>query len=255
MQEYYLTLENIDNFMIYLRTLGRKKKTLVTYENSLKLFYKFLPEDKKLTPTIISQWQQSMLDAGLSVGTINTRTSGANSYMTYIEKQSWCATFLTGKRSSNYKDVSREDYIKLLQTARKLKNLDAYMIIKVLCCTGINPQEMYYLTVSRVETTGLIQIIGDAVKRSHIHLPEFLRQDLLMYAKEKGIEVGPIFCNKDGHPYSTYDELSKIIKPVADIAGIPEVKSNARSLRRLYRSLYDEIYHDIFRAASEQYDN
>ena len=81
------------------------------------------------------------------------------------------------------KELTRDQYIELLKTARKMRKVLAYLAMRAIVSTGIWPQELLALTVEEVGT-GEIKT-ADRV----IHLPDSLREELLAYARRNGVSA------------------------------------------------------------------
>ena len=82
-----------------------------------------------------------------------------------------------------------------------------------------------------VRSNGVVQLL---------HLPDFLRKELLAYAQRNGISSGPIFCTKSGKPLGR-TAVTDSIKQLCRDARVSEEKANPRCLKRLWQSTQDGI--------------
>jgi len=130
-------------------------------------------------------------------------------------------------------ELTRTEYLRLLQTARALGRERVYLLEKLFGTTGLTVQELEKVTVEAVRE-GKLTIQFNRNKQM-LRIPEGLQQELLDYAKRSGYLAGPIFLTKDGTPMSrTY--VSTIIRQLCTLAKVAEEKGNPRCLKRLYQS-------------------
>ena len=97
-------------------------------------------------------------------------------------------------------ELTRTEYLRLLQTARALNRERVYLLVKLFGTTGLTVQELEKVTVEAVRE-GKLTIQFNRNKQM-LRIPEGLQQELLDYAKRSGYLTGPIFLTKDGTPMS-----------------------------------------------------
>lgn len=247
---FYLTRESIQEFLMFLRRKNRKSSTISSYEGTLEMLYSFLPPDKAMEQDTISKWQQYMVESGFSCTTIESRISTANRFVIYLGKADWCAPHVVS--GAIPPELTRQDYVNLLQTAQREGNRTAYMIIKTLCCAGLSFLQLSKITVSSLED------YRDGFSTFSVHpgreicFPVFLREELLKYAQENGIESGFLFCNRYGKPYSS-SELCNLLRPIFHVAGVTENKLCSRAFQKLYHRVFDKIYYQFVSQVHETY--
>ena len=132
------------------------------------------------------------------------------------------------------KELTRDQYLELLKTARKMRKVLAYLAMRAFVSTGIQQQELLALTVEEVKT-GEVQ----TAERT-IHLPDSLREELLAYAQRNGVSSGAIFVNKTGAPTSVVTVRDQI-RDVSRAAGIDDGATSARALQNLYETTRSEL--------------
>lgn len=91
--------------------------------------------------------------------------------------------------------ISLEEYERLLQVAEDKGKKDIKYIMRVLAETGIRYSDLEKVTVEAVKE-GIIEC--DAVTKYQAKIDRQLKDELLKYCDEKGIEHGKIFLNKNG---------------------------------------------------------
>lgn len=235
-QQHILTESGINDFLGFLENKKRRTRTLLIYKHNLYFFYKFLPENKQISKNTILDWQSHLINAGLSVNTINSRISVANRYIKYIGKPSWCAPLIC-KESSDLVDLSRDEYLRLLKASLKVNNHEAYLFMKLICILGLSTKEISEITIERIMS---------------LSMPVSLRRDLLLYAYERGVFSGPVFLNLDGKLLSE-KEINAIIQSVCKDAGVSSNKTNSRALKRLHTETYKSIRDKYLDKIEEDY--
>ena len=96
------------------------------------------------------------------------------------------------------KELSQAEYFRLLEAARRNGDMRLHLAIQTICATGIRVSELAYITV---EAARLGRAIASNKGKSRIILiPKELCRNLLDYARERGIQDGPIFVTRDTEP-------------------------------------------------------
>ena len=134
--------------------------------------------------------------------------------------------------------MTRNEYLRMLQTARTLGRERVYLLVKLFATTGFPLQELPKVTVEAVQE-GAAEAESNGVTQT-IHFPDFLREELLEYIRRKGILSGPVFLTRSGEPMSRTN-VSTGIRQLCTAAQVPEEKGNPRCLRKLYLSARAEI--------------
>ncbi|MFQ7401657.1 MAG: hypothetical protein ACLRNW_28415, partial [Neglectibacter sp.] len=132
---------------------------------------------------------------GYAVRSANISISTANSLLDFCDKR-----HLQGRveKPEPYvrPELSRGEYLRLLQTAKIMRDERAYLLIKVFACTGMTVQELVCLSVEAVQKKKVV--IAPGGTRQLLHIPECLQAELLEYAQRNGILSGPIFLARTG---------------------------------------------------------
>ena len=129
--------------------------------------------------------------------------------------------------------ITREEYFRLLDTAKQLRREQAYFLAKVFATTGISVSELSKLTVETVGEGKLNTSDGDVI------IPPGLRDELISYARRKAIGAGPVFVTRNRQPVSM-TRVSIILHGLGTAAGLGEGKSRSSALRELYQTAKEE---------------
>lgn len=228
-----VTPDGIQNFLAAYEALNRTDETVQLYRRNLKRLYQDLPADKTIRHGTLKKWQESLLQDGYTPGSVNAFLSAANSYLDYIGHREYQLAGQLKNKKVPQPELTRAEYLHLLQTARLLGKERVYLLIKVFASTGLFAQELPEVTVEAMRKRKII-CAGNKYKQI-VTVPACLQKELLCYAQKNGILSGPIFQTRDGKPiHRTY--VSAAIRRLCETAKIPEEKGNPKSLRKLYLS-------------------
>lgn len=133
-------------------------------------------------------------------------------------------------------ELTRSEYLRLLSTARALRQERVYLLIKLFTSTGLPVHELEQVTVEAAGE-GVLLLPGEAMPQ---RLPDCLRRELLDYARRQGISSGPIFVTRTGRPCGRAG-VSVSIRRLCRDAQVPPEKGNPRCLRKLYYTTRAEI--------------
>ena len=232
-----LTPDDLEAYLDDLSRRGRVSGTLETYRRNIHALYEDLPEDKMVRPGTLRQWQRELLEGGYSPRTVNARISAANGLVSFLGRRD--LQFVGALEVEDVQpELTRTEYLRLLTTARALDKERLYLLVKLFGCTGIPVQELPRVTVEAlkegrvtVRNSGTVQLL---------HLPDFLRKELLAYARREGTASGPVFHTKSGKPLGR-TAVTDSIKQLSRDARVSEEKASPRCLKRLWQSTQDGI--------------
>ncbi len=119
------------------------------------------------------------------------------------------------------RELSREEYARLVETARRLGRGRLSLLMETICATGIRVSEVRYLTVEAVRE-GRTEIALKGKIRT-ILLPGKLCRKLEKYARQKKITSGELFLTRSGRPMSR-KQIWAEMKGVCRAAGVAPSK-------------------------------
>lgn len=245
-----LTLAGIDRFMRTCQAEGRAEGTLQWYRRGLQHLYDDLPEDKTIRHGTLERWREMLIKEGYAPSTINSFLSVNNAYLDFVGHREYQLADQLKLKTEVKPELTRNEYLRLLQTARVLGKERVYLLVKLFASTGLTVQELSKVTVAVVEEG---ELTADSNRTKQVlRIPEGLQKELLEYVKRIGCLKGPIFLTKEGTPMSrTY--VSTIIRQLCAAAKVPEEKGNPRCLKRLYQSTRTNIERNIALLVEQAY--
>lgn len=229
----HLTPERIEEYLQEFRSQGYSEETIQGYQRKLKKLYEDLPEDKMIRWGTMDRWREQLLEEGYASSTVNGFLSASNTFLEYVGHREYQASEKLKVRGGPQPELTRTEYLRLLQAAKLQGKEKVYLLVKLFAITPMSVQELPKITVEAVER-GEVTISPNGVE-TVVSLPEYLRRELLNYARREGRLTGPIFVTKEGSPLSrTY--VSTMIRQLCAAAQVPEEKGNPRCLKKLYQS-------------------
>ena len=91
---------------------------------------------------------------------------------------------------SKERELSKEEYFRLLEAAKENRNTRLYLLMQTLCATGIRVSELPFITVEAVRSGQAIVSLKGKTRR--ILLTAALRRELSRYIKERGLKSGSV---------------------------------------------------------------
>ena len=232
---YRVTENEIKSFLVDLQKRGRTRSTIAQYRSQLLQLKKFLGEEGLLNNARLAKWKGFMQETGLANESINARISAANSLLAFAGHREWqlVQSRLPKEKEEAAPELTRQEYLRLLQAAKLLKRKRSYYLIKVFGCTGIKTGDIPYITVERLRQAGNETIVLE--NGSSFTMPVALVGELLQYAEETGVCNGPVFCTRNGKAIDRRIVWSSM-KSLCSVAQVDERKVTVSSLEKMYRT-------------------
>ena len=243
-----LTQREFDQFEDYLRHDEREESTIEAYLRSLTRFAEWA-DGRAVTKELAMEWKTALSEAGYRPISVNAMLAAVNKFFTCMGREDCKVKYLKLQRRmfrKSEKDLSKEEYQRLVQAAHEKGDLRMELILETICATGIRVGELKYITVEAVRA-GVAEIALKGKIRT-ILLPHRLCRKLQKYAKQQKIASGKIFLTQDGLPVSRQSIWTRM-KALCEAAGVERSKVFPHNLRSLFaRSFYGSC-HDVVRLA------
>lgn len=241
-----MTEQQISQYLEFVREKGRAVSSIRKYQKDLTALYEFLPAEKRIGPNTLQEWRDVLLEHGYSARTVNTVITEANCFFRWIGAWDCQLSERIDPPAPACAELTRNEYLRLLTTARETGKERAYFLVKVFACMGIPSHDLCNMTVERLKT----RKGGDG---KTFPIPECLRAELLSYCRRNGRSSGPIFVTRSGKPLNR-SAVNTIIQSLARDAQIAPEKCNPRCLRKLYQSTMAEIEAGVYRLIEQTHE-
>lgn len=238
----------VDKFLTEEKYNEKSTNTLVHYKHVIELFLETL-KNEEITKDDIMDFKEDLLKR-YKPKTVSNYITIANKFIKFneimdsngeyeIEDLKELKSKLVVKNIKIQNESSLEDVLestefkRLLRTAKKLGQIEMYLVMKIFGYTGIRVGELKFFTVENI-VSNYIRVRNKGKIRTII-LRNDLKNELMQYCKENGIETGYIFVGKKEGTMLHETTIFKRLKKIAGkCRGIKIDKVHAHSFRHLF---------------------
>lgn len=239
--------EQICRYSKHLRDQERADQTIKKYLyilNALKIYL----DGESITKSALIGWKERLTEC-YAPASVNAMLTVANCFMEFIGRADLRVRLLKIQKSlfcKESKELTREEYIRLVRTAEREGNERLSLILQTICATGIRVSELRFITVEAVES-GRAEI-NNKGKHRIIFLPVKLCRLLKKYLKKQKRTVGAVFVTRSGKPLDR-SNIWRDMKDLCENADVSPVKVFPHNLRHLFARTYYSIQKDLLRLA------
>ena len=242
-----ITNSMIGDFESYLRSDEKSENTIEKYLRDVRAFYQYA-EAKEISKSVVMEFKASLV-TNYEITSANSMIAAVNAFLRFVGWVDCCIKqFKVQKKAfcSEEKELTKAEYIRLVNTAKQNGNERLNLILQTICGTGIRVSELQFITVEAVRK-------GEAVvscknKTRTVFIVRELQKKLLNYIKTKGITTGSIFITKSGKPMSRCN-IWREMKALCEKAGVSPDKVFPHNLRHLFARTFYGIEKDIAKLA------
>ena len=242
------TVEQIREFSRYLREEERETATIDKYSRDVKDFFIWL-KDREISRERMGEWRGYLLQAGRKPVTINGKLSALNKFLSFLGRNDCRTKYLKIQRRlfrSTEKQLSKQEYIQLLETAHSLGRERLALLMETICATGIRVSEVKYITAEAIRA-GRTEIALKGKIRT-ILLPGKLCRKLKKYAGKRKIVSGEVFLTRNGKGLSRRQIWAEM-KSLCEKAGVAPSKVFPHNLRHLFAQTFYRVCRDVAKLA------
>lgn len=225
----------------------RSDATIQKYLRDLEAFRRFIGEEEVTKEQVITYKQY--LKEKYKPASVNSMLAAVNSFFKEMGWYDCVVKALKIQRQSfrsSERELTKKEYYRLLEAARKKKDLRLYFLMETICATGIRVSELPFITVEAVENgRAIVSLKG---KTRTVLIPKALCRKLRQYVKEKKIRSGSIFVTKSGRPVDRNNILHSM-KRLCEEAGVDRNKVFPHNFRHLFACLFYKAEKDLSRLA------
>lgn len=248
MEQRIFTEEMLQEYARFLQHGERAGETVKKYRRDVEEFMRWL-SDREITKEDVLDWREELIGKGLSAATVNAKLAALNGFLDFFGWTECRVKNLKIQRQvfrDPAKELTKNEFERLLETARSLGRERILMVMETICATGIRVSELRYITVGAVKNgSARIRLKG---KIRCILLPGKLCRKLLKYAKKNKIATGEIFITKNETSLSR-KQIWREMKNLCEDAGVENTKVFPHNLRHLFATLFYKACKDIVKLA------
>ncbi len=247
MEGRVITAKMIAEFKEHLILEERSVATIQKYIRDVKAFMAYAQNSAITKETVIAY--KKYLQENYAVRSVNSMLASINSFFSFfgwndlkvkslkLQQQVFCP---------EEKELTKEEYTRLCRAAVRKHNERLNLILQTICGTGIRVSELQFITVEAARCGEAV--VSCKAKTRTVFLVKALRQKLLRYAAEQGIESGMIFVTRTGKPISRTN-IWREMKALCVEANVNPEKVFPHNLRHLFARVFYGIEKDIAKLA------
>ena len=248
METKRITVEQIQSFAAMLRAGERSCGTIEKYTRDIRAFAAWLG-GQEVTRECAAAWKQALQEREYAPATVNAMLIALNRFFAFLGWQDCRVKLLKVQRQlfrSAEKDLSKEEYLRLIETAQAEGKERLALLMETICATGIRVSEVRYITVEAARQ-GRAEISLKGKIRT-ILLPGKLCRKLLKYAKRQKTASGEIFLTRNGTGLSRRQIWAEM-KAICRAAGVVASKVFPHNLRHLFARTFYRVTRDVAKLA------
>ena len=248
MDTYAMTNEQIAAYGANLRMEERCEATVQKYLGAVMALFRFLPPEKTVTREILLAWKAE-ISARFSASGANVMISAVNRFCAFM---SWGDLRIKQIKVQRriFRDCEREltkaEYTRLLNAARAKGNLRLYWLMQTLASTGIRVSELRFVSVESLHSGRAI--VDCKGKRRVVMIPQKLREKLLSYCAETGVQSGAVFVTRSGKPMNR-SNIWRELQGLCAAACVDARKVFPHNFRHLFAVTFYRMEKDIAKLA------
>lgn len=243
-----ISIQDLIGFTGFLKNEERSPGTAEKYLRDVRSFAAWL-DGRDVTKELAAEWKEYLLAEHYAPITINSMLAAVNAFFRFAGWDECRVKFLKIQRRmfrESTRELTRQEYDRLMETARTLGRERLALLMETICATGIRVSEVRYITVEAAQS-GRTEISLKGKIRTII-LPAKLCRKLLKYAKHKKIASGEIFLTGSGRSLSRRQIWAEM-KRLCQKAGVEPSKVFPHNLRHLFATAFYRACKDIVRLA------
>jgi len=244
--QFFITAENVKQYAAYLKSEERAAATIKKYARDIKAFAKSL-NGETVTKEAAIQWKNTLLETH-AAASVNAMLAGINGFFDFFELGIKIKPLKIQRTifSSKAKELTLDEYKRLLESAKNQDNERIYHILQTICSAGIRVSELTFITVEAIQT-GRAEV-NNKGKIRVIFIPNDLKNLLLRYIRKHGIISGCIFITKNGRPLDR-SNIWNAMKKLCETAGVDRNKVFPHALRKLFSRVFYSKERDLSKLA------
>ena len=226
----------------------RAKETIDRYQHQLHTFI-YWSAGKTVTKEMTVRYKQWLIER-YSPTSVNVALAALNNFFKFMGWQE-CQVRPVRVQRRHYaepcRELTRQEYYRLLNTARQKGDLRLFYLLETICSTGIRVSELCFITVKAVRR-GRADICNKGKFRT-ILLPRRLCEKLLRYCSGRRITEGSIFVTRSGKPINR-SNIWAMMKALCKRAQVSARKVFPHNLRHLFARCFYQCQQDLEHLAS-----
>lgn len=247
MKRKKITSKTVSEFAAYLKNKEKSRATIEKYLRDAAYFADFAA-GRSVSKELTIEYKAALKNS-YAVTSANSMIASLNSLLRFIGLHDCCVKQFRVQRETYCpadKELTKEEYIRLVKTARTQGNERLGLLIETVCGTGIRVSELQFISAEAAKK-GEARVMNKGKTRT-IFLPAKLQSKLLRYAAKNHISSGPLFITRSGRPMNRCN-VWREMKGLCRRADVKPEKVFPHNLRHLFARTFYGIERDIAKLA------
>ena len=231
----------------YLVSEEKSENTIEKYKRDARAFMSYLQGNLVTKDQVLAY--KTYLIQNYAPRSVNSMLISLNRLFSFLDWDDVRVKTLKLQRQTycpEEKELTKNEYERLVLTARRNGNERLELILQTICGTGIRVGELQFITVEAARKgEAVVSLKG---KTREVFIVKKLRKILMDYARRNGIEEGPVFVTRSGKPICRTNIWREMKALCAQAAVSPE-KVFPHNLRHLFARIFYGINKDIAKLA------
>lgn len=246
--EHRISDKMLDEFKTKMLCDEKSEATIGKYLRDIRRFQDFMGTNQNVTKEKVIDFKKMLIE-NYAPSSVNSMLAAINIFFKEFGWYDCIVKSIKIQRDAfraQDRELSKKEYYRLLEAARRKKNPRLYYLMQTICATGIRVSELRFITVEALYTRRATVSMKGKIRT--IILPLDLCKKLKKYIKEKNIRAGSIFITRNGRPMDR-SNIGHEMKALSRISGVAYEKIFPHNLRHLFACVYYQLEKDLFRLA------
>ena len=245
--EYEITAEDLESYRNNMLENEKSTATIEKYIRDILAFCRW-NHNQSINRIQILEWKQYLVSL-YAVSSVNSMLAALNSYFRF---KGWEQLRVKPVRQQKQlyreteRDISRCEYMQLLQEAGKCGDERLKLVMETICSTGIRISELPFITAEAIFHGKAF--VDCKNKKRIIFIPTKLQSLLKKYMKKHHISSGPVFLTRNGTVLNR-SNIWRSMKRLCKRAGIDCKKVFPHNLRHLFAKTFYNTGKDLAKLA------
>jgi site-specific recombinase XerD len=245
-EQFIITDKMINIYRTHLKVEEKAIATIEKYTRAVRAFASWLSGDALTKESAVS-YKAHIMEHRVAAG-VNAEIAALNGFFAFHTVRIKLKPLKIQQQTYRVpeKELTREEYKRLLQAARSNGNTRLNLAMQTICSTGIRVSELRYITVEAAQT-GKTEVMNKSKTRM-VFLPEKLKTALLGYARDRGITSGCIFITSTGKPLNRSNVWADM-KKLCRVTNVEPSKVFPHNLRKVFARAFYAVEKDLAQLA------
>ena len=237
----------LEGYLVHLQLAEKSPATQRQYRRAILDFIEYLGEKSATKEAVIGY--KTRLQKNYLPASVNAKLAALNGFFSFVGRGELRVKQLKIQRQAycpKERELTKAEYLRLIKTAQRRGDQRLSLLMQTICSTGIRVSELRFITAEAVRRgEAVVQLKG---KTRTVLIAGRMRSALQGYIRRAGIQAGPVFISRSGHPLDR-SNIWKMMRALCRGAGVAVKKVFPHNLRHLFARCFYAADKDIAKLA------